>query len=450
MSESLKNELWNTVAAAEARGDASNLKGTDYHLLYAIWLLVTNQVESVFFFKGNDLLAQPIPPPVFDEDTGIPISAARASSDTGDIWIQLKCTQDAWTCSRLLDDNLIENFVYNSFTSESQGNAWSVRLVTNAEVRCKEILQFVARPSNYPKLNETLQAINGRIVSKLQQTCCDAAPTPDEVGARAADILRRLAESEAVSRQTIDAEIVRELAFCLCERRLVYEAHDRLIGALLQDAGKGPAKAHAYDRKWLETLVGTDLWSDLPLDVSANDGCDAQVLSRLPADFAVGQCAPRHAMLRLCEEFLCSSSPVFVLSGRSGAGKSWGLAHWVHVSSGGRLRLLIPGHLLTRSSSLMHLIAEELRPLTAQVQDDHLIAEKLLRPSRVRDCGPLVVVIDDLKPPCEHPAEFAAYLASIVDEARRFKVKMIFSCQTDVLRNLQPFARISRASAHSG
>ena len=51
-----------TLTAAEARGDASNLKGTDYHLLFAIWLLVRNHADSVHFYAGNDLLATPIAP----------------------------------------------------------------------------------------------------------------------------------------------------------------------------------------------------------------------------------------------------------------------------------------------------------------------------------------------------------------------------------------------------
>jgi hypothetical protein len=63
------------IIASEARGDASNLKGTDYHLLYALWLLLSNKVESVHFFQGNDLLAQPAPPPLPQSEASLSTSA---------------------------------------------------------------------------------------------------------------------------------------------------------------------------------------------------------------------------------------------------------------------------------------------------------------------------------------------------------------------------------------
>ena len=45
--------------AAEARGDWSNLKGTEYHLVYVIWALLCERAHSLAFYMGNDLLARP-------------------------------------------------------------------------------------------------------------------------------------------------------------------------------------------------------------------------------------------------------------------------------------------------------------------------------------------------------------------------------------------------------
>jgi hypothetical protein len=53
----------------EIRGDWNNLKGTEYHLIYALWLLFQNRAARIAFYRGNDLLAHPIPPPVAREGT---------------------------------------------------------------------------------------------------------------------------------------------------------------------------------------------------------------------------------------------------------------------------------------------------------------------------------------------------------------------------------------------
>jgi len=47
----------------DAQGDASGIKGTEYHLLYALWLLLRGGADRISFYEGNDLLARPIAPP---------------------------------------------------------------------------------------------------------------------------------------------------------------------------------------------------------------------------------------------------------------------------------------------------------------------------------------------------------------------------------------------------
>jgi hypothetical protein len=48
----------------EALGDWSNLKGSRYHLVYALWLILRDQAGGVHFYKGNDLLARSAEPPI--------------------------------------------------------------------------------------------------------------------------------------------------------------------------------------------------------------------------------------------------------------------------------------------------------------------------------------------------------------------------------------------------
>ena len=131
------------IITSEARGDASNLKGTDYHLLYALWLLLRNAAESTYFFQGNDLRAKPTLPPLPQSEASLSTSAVAYLANQQDVWIQLKCTARSWTCSRLLDDNLLDNFVCNTFLSESRGHSWTVTLATTSEIHRKSVLLFL-------------------------------------------------------------------------------------------------------------------------------------------------------------------------------------------------------------------------------------------------------------------------------------------------------------------
>ena len=40
------------------------------------------------------------------------------------LWIQLKCTREPWSVSNVLAENLLYNFILNSFSSGSRGRTW--------------------------------------------------------------------------------------------------------------------------------------------------------------------------------------------------------------------------------------------------------------------------------------------------------------------------------------
>lgn len=62
-----------SLSEAEIRGDWNNIKGTEYHFVYALWLLIRAGAASVAFYRGNDLLATPSKPPVLrGEDNALP------------------------------------------------------------------------------------------------------------------------------------------------------------------------------------------------------------------------------------------------------------------------------------------------------------------------------------------------------------------------------------------
>src|SRR5215468_4688307 len=99
----------NEIIASEVRGDASNLKGTYYYLLYVLWLLLSKVAESVHFFQGNDLLAQPTPPSSPQSEASLSTSVVAYSDNQQDVWIQLKCTvralQDRWRNDQTRDSS---------------------------------------------------------------------------------------------------------------------------------------------------------------------------------------------------------------------------------------------------------------------------------------------------------------------------------------------------------
>src|SRR5207245_1817304 len=111
-----------SLADRESLGDWSVLKGTEYHLIYALWLLIRRRVGRLWFYRGNDLYTfRPSAPPGpsgITEHSG-PISL-KAESGHVDEWIQLKSTRDDWHVSDLLKGNLLRNFVGNALASEDQ------------------------------------------------------------------------------------------------------------------------------------------------------------------------------------------------------------------------------------------------------------------------------------------------------------------------------------------
>jgi hypothetical protein len=158
----------NSSITREAIGDWSGLKGTHYHILYAIWLLLRGNVGQIAFYQGNDLLARPVAPPSRD-DVEEPISL-NARADEHDSWIQIKSTDTQWSPQRFLPadtekENLLKNLICNAFESEKNGRHWSVHLITQGTIKRNDLEEFVANPSRKRKLNKSLT----EIVKRSQQ-----------------------------------------------------------------------------------------------------------------------------------------------------------------------------------------------------------------------------------------------------------------------------------------
>ncbi len=189
----------------ESRGGHSNFKGSFYHLIYTLCRLVRFPNQRVGFYRGNDLVASLISPPHPDELTESAPVLSSIESDDCDIWCQLKNTQDAWTVSSVLKENLLFNFIGNSFISDSRGRSWEVELVTTAEIRGRKLRDFAAEfertddRMNGDKVVGSIRRLNEIIedcVTKIADADLGITPSRNDVARRAVEIVKRLADTK--------------------------------------------------------------------------------------------------------------------------------------------------------------------------------------------------------------------------------------------------------------
>jgi hypothetical protein len=419
----------------EIRGDWNNLKGTEYHLVYVLWLLLCRNAKSVAFYRGNDLLANPTPPPV-SQETGILIPAVRVRGAEEDEWIQLKATRNPWTVTTLLDDeNLLFNFILNALTSEAGSRVWSTHLVTQGEIRKEAIEKFADDSESYPRHNSMLNAILEKAQRHLQE---EEWLEIDQSRLRvlALNILRQLAKDEPLSLRLLKAEIDLQLAYRYLVPEVVQQTGNNLLGALLHDSAGGPIVAHVYDNTWLDEVVGSPLKPLLPFDSDPASACNQAV--QAVYDSPGFQWEARHYATRVrveneLQHFLQAPEIVFVMLGMSGTGKSWVLADWTGRVLQGHARLLIPGSDLDHVDQrvLSRLVAQRLRVFTsAPISDEDLLA-RLQAYARLDGKGPLVLVIDDLQPTGDFSV-FRRDLGRIAKQCRVAGIKLILTAQTHI------------------
>ncbi|GHO96272.1 hypothetical protein KSF_063200 [Reticulibacter mediterranei] len=418
----------------EIRGDWNNLKGTEYHLIYVLWLLLCRNVRSVAFYRGNDLLANLTTPPA-PEETSILMPAVRVQDPEEDEWIQLKATRDPWTATALLDENLLLNFILNALSSETGGRAWRTRLVTQGEVRKEAIERFADDPETHSELNSKLKVILDNAQKRLQQEGWQQVDQP-RLQLIALNILGQLAQEEPLSLRQLKAEVDLQLAYRYLVPKVVQQAGNNLLGALLRDSAGGPTVARIYDNAWLDEVAGMPLKPLLPFDSDPASACDQAVQAVYDSpgfQWEARRCAPRTRVTNELQYFLQAPEIVFVMLGMSGIGKSWIIADWTGRVLLGRARLLIPGSDLDHVDQriLSRLIAQHLRIFTsAPISDEDLLA-KLRAFARLEGKGPLVLVIDDLQPTGDISV-FRRDLGKMVEQCRDAGIKLILTAQTHI------------------
>lgn len=429
----------------EIRGDWSNLKGTEYHLVYAIWLLLREEASEVAFYEGNDLRAEPIRPPAPRGEpeslAGIPLRMQRGETD---VWIQLKATCEPWTPGDFLEGNLLENFVCNALTSQRRGRRWEVRLVTQAIVRRKEVLGFAEAPEKQSKLVKHLDRIVASVKGKLESE--GGGPSPADGGAirsLALALLKDLALTEPVALAALKAEIETELAYARPSRHAVRRTANLLIGAMLTDAAAGPARGRPYDVNWLNEIAGPGVKSDKPFDRDEALGCDVAVGRALPPTWKSAYHAPRTRLKSLLHQFLAGRASLFVLLGSGGTGKTWALADWTAHDLAHGIRLLVPASTLDIAQTLDGVVATALSPLTGATLKDEEYLERLCAAAVGRGAAPPVVVVDDLQVSQTTADTVRRQLARLTRRARETGVKLVVACPTAAWELYQLWREIS-------
>jgi hypothetical protein len=416
----------------EIRGDWNNLKGTEYHLVYVLWLLLYRNARSVAFYRGNDLLADPAPPPALKE-TNTLVPTIHVQDPEVDEWIQLKATRDPWTVTSLLEENLLLNFILNALSSEIGGRNWITRLVTQGEIRKEAIENFVNNPASYRDINSKLDVILDNAQRRLQQEGWQQVDQP-QLRLIALNILRQLAQEEPLSLRQLKAEVDLQLAYRYLVPGVVQQAGNNLLGALLRDSAGGPTLARVYDNTWLNEIAGIPLRPLLSFESDAARICDQAV--RMVYDSPSFQWEARLYAMRArvaneLQHFLQAPEIVFVMLGMSGTGKSWAVVEWTGRIRQGLARLLIPGSDLDHADQriLSRLIAQRLRVLTAEPISDEDLLAKVRAFARIDGKGPLVLVIDDLQP-TEDISIFRRDLGKMVEQCRIAGIKLVLTAQT--------------------
>lgn len=417
----------------EVIGDWNNLKGTAYHLAYALWLLLRDQARDVGFYAGNDLLASSKPPPLVKGDPEAEVSIPMAAAgDNLDLWIQLKCTRTPWTVGSLLEKNLLFNFICNTYLSEARGRQWQVSLVTEAVVQADQVREFIDNPQQksdrYVRLQEIFRKAKADLESGRGRTF-----GLDELEERALEILRRLAETEPTPLTTLKAEIELRIAYACPDpveaQRLAYT----LIGAMLDDSGGGPDRARRYDSKWINDTTDRAIISTKPFDTDVVAACDRaaeRTAAEVPSEpFEPGRYAERPALLAVLQQFLSARESLFVLLGESGVGKSWAIAAWALQALRGRVRLLTSGRVLDTSTTFARIAADAVRPLSARQWRDEQFLNRLGTVAGAPGRGPLVVVIDDLQTREADADGFRHMIVRLAKEAARERAKLVITCQ---------------------
>ncbi|MFN3650418.1 MAG: TPR end-of-group domain-containing protein [Armatimonadota bacterium] len=428
----------------EAIGDWSGLKGSHYHLVYGVYLLLVRG-RTITFYAGNDLLSTP--PPECTEADAVSI---RSSASVRDEWVQLKNVADdhRWTVYRILsDERLLLNLILNGLVSASEGREWTAVLASPAPIAADDIENYLHPPGEpeekVRERRERLQARFAEVVAQAvemwekarEESGRGAQVTAAEARAVAERVLGQIALSPRSPIQFLIDGIEKELLKIYPDAHTVGKVVLALCGAI-QEVGDAPAaRPLTLTLAWLEERTGFSL---VPRDLLPRDvvkACQLQVERACPTDWSPQEYVSRSDLIDAVEAFRNSDRTLFVLTGDSGAGKSWGVAGEAVIQAVGRIRALVRGTILERAEPLAKVIADAFRDMSRADASDETILRCLLGSAADPDRGPLMLIADDL-PLSPDPARFEGELEALCQQARNQRVKVLLVARTGVWNRL--------------
>lgn len=428
----------------EIIGDWNNLKGTHYHLIFALSLILTRQ-SSVEFYKGNDLFAYSLTtislesmvtvPPLPDEsltsDSASPVSLYSPSSGE-DWWIQLKSTKSKWTMTQLLKENLLINFIYNAFESGKRGHKWRAWLVTQGEIDSDKILKFIATPTDYPELNKRFNEIIDEAYTQIIKNDPSLKDFRHEIYRIACLILEQISETEPVPLAVMQLQIEKELALAFPDRESINQICKSLLGAMIEDSAAGPDAAKVYNSDWVNLTVQRPVIRQDLLDKSVSSACDAAVqraasLIGYDSDLVV----PREAFANSFSRYLASDKTCYVLLGTNGVGKSWMSTYAAISMLKNQSRLLIRGIAFNGEKKLEDLVADELRKYSSANWSNSQFLQKLMAAPRKEDQPSFVIILDDLSP-VGNVEKYCNNLEQLVRDCKEAGAKLVVTCQLHI------------------
>lgn len=414
---------------AEVRGDWANLKGAHYHLTYALWLLLNDQVGSFSLYDGNDLLARPLPVPDEPGDEG-PLSGFAQQVGERDIWIQAKATVASWTPTELLSGRLLVNFMLNALRSRAECRQWEVRLVTTAPVTAREsdVVAFAKRPTAKRVLNAALKQRLDDVRGALRQAG-RPVPKADELRKLAFDVLRSLATTAPVPLSTLKAECERQVAYVYPNPGAVRTMLNALLGALLADGAKRPELEQPYGTTWLNEAAGRPLRGLGLLVDDPAQACDEAARTKWPRGWSPERHAPRTELQEALDTFVAAPQTVFVLVGESGTGKSAALVHWLTQDLSGWPRVYLDGSQWAQNQSLAQLCRAALQGQSYGTVAAEEVLQRLEALAVVHECR-VTVVLDDVRPwPDTHA--MSRRLEELVASCEQRGVKLVIGTTPD-------------------
>ena len=418
----------------DAQGDLSGIKGTEYHLVYAFWLLLRGGAEQVKFYEGNDLLAHPIAPPRIVDSLDGPLIALLGQANYEDVWIQLKSTESPWTRSSFLPantkhENLLKNFVCNAVLSESERRSWRVVLATQGFVQHNELEEFISDPTAFSDLNKRLSEILARARADLMKAgFASNLVSESRLRELSLNILSQLANTRPMPREVLLAEIELELAYACYDRNLALQVSRALRGALLSDASAVPIPGTIYDLSWVNKVAGFPVKSEAVFDLDPVKGCNSANRRSESPDWDADKYIPRVRLETALEQFLEAPQSLFVLIGRGGSGKSWSATDWSARMLADRIRLFVKGSEVFHNPDLSGLVGRAVRPFTSADATNETLLRRFVGASRIVGKGPVVLIVDNVQVPSDRNT-LPSDLAALLRECKIYGIKLVLTSE---------------------